>query len=332
MSIDEILNSLDKKTAARVKKATDVKLVRHPYKSLGITVATGGWVEGHVHLFYGPKSSGKSLQLLQTIAKHQDENPDFTAAFIDAEGTFDNDFAASLGVDNERLVVTHDKSFDQAQDSAVALTKAGVDFLVIDSISTLIPAAFLDNGDIKGADGQKQMGARSKSCGILLNSMHYVNNKTAIFLISQAKMNLGGLVASHMPDGGQAVNHGSTQIIKLSASSAAKQQIEGDVYSNGQVFKQPIGREVNFFVEKNKSGPASGVGSYNMYYDGGFIGIDNVAETISLASKYNFIEKGGAWFTVNGRRFQGERAVVDYLNSDLDYYEELQAKVMSAVG
>jgi recombination protein RecA len=333
MTFEDVLSKLDKKTAARVKKASEVKMERLPYYSLGITQDTGGFVRGHVHLLYGPKSSGKSLVLQQTIGMHQDRDPNFVAGWIDGEGTFDPDFAKALGVDTDRLIISHDKSFGQAQNTAVALVKAGVDMLVIDSISVLIPDAFLEKDEIKGAEGQKQMGARAKACGVLLNSIHYENDRTAVFLISQAKMNLGGLVASHMPDGGQAVNHGSTQIIKLSASAALKQQITGKVYKNGEVFEMPVGREVNYFVEKNKAGAAAGVGTYDMYYAGDKIGIDVDNEIVELAAKYKLIEKGGAgWFTVAGRKFQGADAVIDFLNSDLDYYDELKAKVLSING
>jgi len=334
MSIEDVLAKLDKKTAARVQKASEVKMVRHPYKSLGLTAETGGWVEGHVHLLYGPKSSGKSTQIYQTIADRQEADPEFTAGVIDAEGTYDPDFTAKLGVDNDRVLISHSKSFEQAQNVGVEFLQAGVRLLVVDSISVLIPMGFLDDGDLKGADGMKQLGLRAKSTGIMLNSLSYANQEThaGIFIVSHGKLKLNAMGASLSYDGGTAMEHSATQIIRLTASASARQQIEGDVYQNGQVFKKPIGREVNFFVEKNKAGAASGVGEYNMYYAGNFMGIDTVSETVKLASKYNFIEKGGAWFTVNGRKMQGEKAVVDYLNSDLDYFEDLQSKVLSVVG
>ncbi len=334
MGIETILSKLDKKTAARVVKASEVKLVRHPYKSLGLTADTGGWVEGHFHLIYGDKSAGKSLQLYQTIAKMQEIDPEFTAAVIDAEGTYDREFVASLGVDNDRVLVSHAKSFEQAQNVAVEFIQAGVNILIIDSVSVLIPMAFLEkDGSISGADGMKQIGVRARSVGLMINAMHYVNEKTAVFMISHVKMQItqqGGLKGF---DGGKSMEHGCTQIIRLSASTALTNQIEGEVYKNGQVFKQPIGREVTYFVEKNKAGEAAGKGTYNMYYAGDNLGIDNLNETIKLAQKYGFIETAGAgWATVNGKKVQGPVKIAEALMSDLDYYELLQKQVSEVVG
>jgi RecA/RadA recombinase len=334
LSIEALLSKLDKKTAARIKLASEVQLTRHPYKSLGLTADTGGWVEGHIHLLYGDKSAGKSLLLYQTIGKMQKLYPEFTAAIIDAEGTYDRDFAASLGVDNDRVIISHAKSFEEAQDMAVRFIEAGVSFLMIDSISTLIPMAFFDkDGSISGADGMKQIGVRAKSVGLMINAMHYVNDRTAIFMISHVKMQITQQGASKGYDGGKASEHGCTQIIRLSSSTAASRQIDGEVYRNGQVFKQSAGREVTYFVEKNKSGLTSAAGEYDMYYGGPEVGIDNLKETILLGKKFGFIESGGAgWVTINGRKIQGPEKIAEYLMSDLDYYEELQSKVLTAIG
>lgn len=51
-------------------------------------------------------------------------------------------------------------------------------------------------------------------------------------------------------------------------------------------------------------------------------GVDYVREIVTFAINYGFIQKGGAWFTVEGERFQGQDKVVTYFREN----PELQTK------
>jgi len=328
MNYEELLSKLDPKTQKRVLRASEIKIDRRPYASVGLTRMTGGFAMGRIHLIYGPKSAGKSMSILQTVARHQDN---LTAAIIDSEGTIDPAFCERYGLDTEKIMVNNSKSFDAAQDFGVEVIKAGVDILVLDSISTLIPGAFLDDkGETKGADGQKQMAVRAKSTGVMMNSFHYNNENTAIFVISHGKMDLSGSHAKMTYDGGKNMEHSASQIIRLTASAAESQQLEGEVFVGDRVFKKPIGREVNVFVEKNKLGPASGTSKYNMFYNGDFVGIDVYGETITAAIEMGIVEKGGAWLKYKGRQWQGLPKMSLDVRRELDLFEELEREVIEA--
>lgn len=326
--INDILAKLDKKTRDRVLLAKDTEIIRHPYYSLGLTRLTGGWAEGRIHLFYGPKSAGKSMILMQTAGQQQALGK--SVALIDAEGSYDKEFGARLGVDNDNLIINGAKSFAKAQEAGVDLIKAGVDILIIDSISNLIPEAFLEeNGDTKAAENQKQIGVKSKSTGVLLNSLHYNNKHTAIFIISQVRMQAGAQHFSQGYEGGKAMEHAASQIIKLSASSAEKQQKTMKLDINGRLVEKPVARDVSIFVEKNKLGPASGTSEYRMYYDGPFLGIDTFQETVKIGVETGVIAKGGAWLKYDGQSWQGEANMAESFKSDLDLFEKVQKEVLA---
>jgi len=330
LSYETILAKLDKKTRERVQKASEIEIVKHPYASLGLTKITGGgFAEGRIVLFYGARSTGKSAHIMQTVGQQQLKGK--TVALIDAEGSYDPEFGARLGVNNDELIVNNAKSFAKAQEAGVDLIKAGIDILVIDSISNLIPDAFLDGEETKGAENQKQIGVRAKSTGILLNSLHYNNDKTAIFVISQARMQLGAMHATMGFEGGKAMEHAASQIIRLSASASESMQIKGDVLNDaGRIVQKPIGREVSVYVDKNKLGAPSGTTKYNFFYDGDFIGIDTFGETITLAVEAGVVEKGGAWLKYAGQQWQGAQKMSDALKSDLDLFEQIQKDVLAA--
>ena len=329
---EDVLSKLDKKTRDRVVLASEIKIERLPWASLGLNAATGGLARGRIHLLYGGRSTGKSLLAMQTIGKLQRELG-LTAAVIDSEGTTDPEFADKFGVVTNQLMVTHDKSFLGAGKSAKEFLSAGVDILLIDSTSTLIPDAFLDGDDIKDSDGQKQIGANAKATGILMNTLHYANeHDTIVIVISQARMNLAGQHAALTFTGGKALEHAASQIVRLTASGAESQQIKGNVVINGRAFQKPVGREVNLFVEKNKLGPASSTVKYKMYYDGDNVGIDTFEETVTLGIEYGVVEKAGAWLKYEGMQWQGSVNMATALNEDEVLFKQLQADVSEAMG
>lgn len=331
MAIEDVLARVDKKTRSRIMKASDINIVRYPWASVGLTAATGGLARGRVHLLYGNKSTGKSLLAMQTIGDLMREH-DLTAAVIDSEGTTDPDFVRKLGVDPDRLLVTHDKSFLGAGESAKDLLKSGIDILLVDSTSTLIPEAFLEKDEIKSADGQKQIGARAKATGILMNTIHYSNDNDAIIIVvSQARMAIGAMHASLTFEGGKAMEHAASQIIRLTSPAGESQQIKGEVHVGDKIFQRPIGREVNLFVEKNKLGPAAGTPKYNMYYSGESIGIDTYEETVRLGVEYGVVERAGAWYKYGGMQWQGSDAMGKAFREDEILFNEVKKLTVEAM-
>ncbi len=66
------------------------------------------------------------------------------------------------------------------------------------------------------------------------------------------------------------------------------------------------------------------------YYQGETLGVDKVGETLDVAEMCGLVEKGGAWYTVDGERLQGRAKAVQYLKDNPDVanklIEEINAK------
>ena len=230
------------------------------------------------------------------------------------------------------MILEHKKSFGAITDTAVLYIKAGIDVLVVDSISDALPEAFIDSksGDVNTFDAMKQLGAHAKSCTIMTNAFHYVNEKTAIILISQTTTFIASTYTKQIPHGGQKIGFSASQVIKLSSSNTDAEAIKAEVVVGNNVEKLSIGRSVKALVEKNKLGPQSRTAEYDVYYDGPSLGVDRVGELVKLAVSLGVIEKGGAWFKWYANQFQGESKVTAWLKDNPDMQEKLLAEIEEA--
>jgi recombination protein RecA len=108
-------------------------------------LGAGGLPRSRITELFGPSSSGKTTLLLQTIAHLQSIG--LTAAWIDADRTYDPAYAAHLGVVVERLPVAQPEAAEHALEIARQLARSGaVDLLVVDSAATLVPSLELETG------------------------------------------------------------------------------------------------------------------------------------------------------------------------------------------
>jgi recombination protein RecA len=148
ITIDNILSKLDPKTRARVQSAQDIKVEKQLTPSIGLNMALkGGLGYGRQVLVWGNKSAGKSSFCLQMIAIAQKEGK--TCAWIDAEASYDQKWAETLGVDSSKLIYSSAKTVNDMVDVGVKLMEAGVDLIVVDSISALLPGIYFEKDGMK---------------------------------------------------------------------------------------------------------------------------------------------------------------------------------------
>jgi recombination protein RecA len=332
IQIEDFLAQLDPLLRKRVGSATDVEIKKQKTPSISLNHALkGGFGYGRQVLIWGNKSAGKSSFCLQMIADAQKDGK--LCAWIDAEQSFDPEWAKKLGVNTDSLIYSEARTINDMVDVANQLMKAKVDILIVDSISALLPAIYFekDSTELKQLENTKQIGAEARDMTNAVKMLNYANNqenKTLIVLISQQRNNIGAMYASHVPTGGQAVKFFSSTIVKLWSSESENQAIKGKIQSGDKLIESKIGRVVNWHVDFNKTGPAFLGGSYDFYFDGGQYGIDRVADLVDTAELTGVIEKGGAWYTVLGERLQGRAKVIDYLKSNPEKLEELESAII----
>jgi recombination protein RecA len=329
--LDDILAKLDPKTRARVQSAQNVKVERQSTPSIGLNMALrGGLGYGRQVMVWGNKSAGKSSFCLQMIAIAQKEGK--TCAWIDAEDSYDQEWAELLGVDSASLIHSKVKTINDMVDVSTKLMDAGVDIIVVDSISALLPAIYFekDGNELKDLQDTKQIGAEAKDMTHAVKMLNYANKNTLLVLISQQRNQFGSMHASHIPTGGMAVKFFSSTVIKLWSSEAEANAIKAGVKVGDKIIEQRVGRPVNWIIDYNKLGPPNLSGQYDFYYQGDTLGIDAVGETLDVAEMCGVVEKGGAWYTVNKERFQGRAKAVQYLRDNpevvLGLQEEIRAR------
>jgi len=160
IDIDNILAKLDPKTRARVQSAQDIHIEKQLTPSIGLTDALkGGFAYGRQVLVWGNKSAGKSSFCLQMIALAQKDGK--TCAWIDSEASYDQSWAEALGVDSSKLIYSPAKTVNDMVDVATKLMDAGVDLIVVDSISALLPAIYFEK------DGNEMKDLQDTSFGLL---------------------------------------------------------------------------------------------------------------------------------------------------------------------
>jgi recombination protein RecA len=322
---DQILANLDPKTRQRVQMATGVDAERQQTPSISLNLALkGGLGYGRQVLIWGNKSAGKSSFCLEMIGMAQKNGK--TCAWIDSEHSYSAEWAEKLGVDSSSLIYSSAKTINDMVDVATQLMDAGVDIIVVDSISALLPAIYFekDSDDLKKLEDTKQIGAEAKDMTHAVKMLNYTNKNTLLVLISQQRNQFGSMHASHIPTGGMAVKFFSSTVIKLWSSEAEANAIKSGIQVGDKIIEQKVGRPVNWIIDYNKLGPMGQSGQYDFYYQGKELGIDDIGEVLDSAEMMGKIQKGGAWYTINEERFQGRNKAVEYLRNNLNVVESLK--------
>ncbi len=332
MSFEDFLSKLSPKDAKSIKTATDVKVERIPLASRRLTKELrGGIGKGRISTFYGNFSAGKTMLTLQSIGLWQKQG--LVCGFIDCEGTLDGAFARKLGVNTDELVVDGSKSSGRVEKICKAWMQAGIDVIVIDSISDIMPETFVDDKTSELSESRKQIGQHAKAIGELIKGIHYINEGTTIVLLSQTTTSLAGMHPEQKPHGGNKVEFGSSTMIQLISSAANDKQKKGLVHNGHIETEVSIGRSVRATVKKNKVGPQWRTAEYDIYYDGDFIGVDSVGELVDMCAEAGVLQKSGAWVKLDDERsWQGRPKTITAVREDPELEAELEMLLEETYG
>lgn len=333
-TIEEALAQLDPKLRKRLGPAVGIKTEMQPTPSPGLNRALGGgFPYGRQVLLWGSKSSAKSSLCLQMIGMAQKEGK--LCAWIDAEMSYDEDWAKRLGVDTSQLIYSEARSINDMVDVGVALLNAGVDIIVIDSISSLLPAVYFekDSDELKPLDQTKQIGAESKDLKHAWLMLNYANNRekpALIIAISQARNNIQQTYTQAAPTGGLTTQFMSSTIVKLFSSSSDSQAIKAKIQVGDKLIEQKVGRKVRWEVLNSKTSAPGDSAEYDFYYRGDYIGIDSIGDLVDTAEMLGFVSRTGAWYLLpDGSKVQGRDAFVAKVKEDKELYDSLYEKVHS---
>lgn len=329
VSVEEVLSQLDPRIRKRLGTGEGVKVEHQPTPSYGLNRAlNGGLPYGRQVLIWGSKSSAKSSLCLQTIALAQKEGK--ICAWIDAEMSYSEDWAKALGVDTSKLIYSQARTINEMVDVGVGLMEAGVDLIVVDSITSLLPAIYFekDSDELKQLENTKQIGAESRDFSNAWKMLNYANNKvkpTLLILISQSRNNISAMYTSQQPSGGQATKFYSSTVVKLFSSESENQAIKGKIHVGDKLIEEKIGRKVRWELQFSKTSPAFQSGEYDFYFRGDEVGIDSIGDLVDTAESIGLINRTGAWYQLDdGTKVQGRENFIARVREDLDLQDSIK--------
>lgn len=330
-TLEEAMAQLDPRIRKRLSTGVGFKTTYQATPSFGLNRAlNGGLPYGRQVLIWGSKSSAKSSLCLQMIALAQEEGK--LCAWIDAEMSYSEEWAKSLGVNTDQLIVSQARTINEMVDVGTNLMNAGVDLIVVDSITSLLPAIYFEKGtdELKELENTKQIGAESRDFSNAWKMLNYANNKvkpTLMVLISQSRNNISAMYTSQQPSGGQATKFYSSTVIKLFSSESDNQAIKGKIAVGDKLIEEKVGRKVRWEVQFSKTSPAFQSGEYDFYFRGD-VGIDSIGDLCDTAEMMGLVNRTGAWYQMeDGTKVQGRDAFVNRVREDLNFQDDLKAKV-----
>lgn len=283
---DDALNSALKAINSQYKSETgDPLLAKLSDKPLDVekissgslvldSILGGGFPVGRIIEIYGPESSGKTSIALNAAGYVHKQGGN--VAFIDLENALDPIYAAKLGVDTEKLIVSQPEYGEQALDLVLALTETGLmDLIIVDSVANIVPKS-----EIEGDIAQQRMGevARIMSKALRKLTRPANKNKCTVIFINQVREKIGVMFGNpETTPGGKALKFYASQRIEIRRTG----QVKDDADS-----KKVIGTSVRLKVVKNKVAPPFKMEETVLTFNKG---INKAAEMVMVAPDHGVI-------------------------------------------
>jgi recombination protein RecA len=248
---------------------------------------------GHKIELYGRESSGKTTIALKIVAKYQSLNK--RIVWVNAENSYDPQWAEINGVDNSKLVVVKPETLEDAGDLVISLIPK-VDLIIVDSIVALLPAE-----ELEGKLEDKHMASQAKVNAPMCRKINqaYKNYKTTLIFINQCREKVGIMYGNpETTAGGRALKHLYDSRIEVRAGQAI------------EINKEKIGFEMNLKCVKNKKGKPQHQAVIDFYYTGNF---DNRKSLLFAGVKYGVIKFSGKTYEYKDLKAVGKEAFMELM-------------------
>jgi|GEM_PF-4150683 len=270
--------------ANRILKTEDVVPTGIP--SLDWTLVVGGIARGRVYIFYGDPSSGKTALSLHIMAQYQKQG--LYVMFIDAENTFETEFAKVFGVDVEAdtfFEVVKPETTEQTFEIITSAVRAGVvDLIVVDSVPALRPKDMVEgNRKPDNMTAMFKAGVFGRNLEMLIPEMAKAR-ASVIFINHTYETNDPFAQYKEAPTkGGNTLKYNCDVRLQIHAKGMLKNKLDQD-----------IGTKVVYKVWKNKLGINHRLSNQvRLNWLKGFMINDNVIKT---AVDLDVIQIAGAWY------------------------------------
>lgn len=320
--VEDALSRLQKKygddVLMQLDKEIDFKVDWVSTGCYGLDELVGkGIPRGRIIEVFGAESGGKSTLSLFLMAQLQKKGG--RVALIDAENAFDGTYAANIGLDISKLLVSQPTTLEESMDIIKELVETGAfDMIVVDSVSALVPKSEIEGDDFMKDTMAIQARLMSRALRILAGPIS--KSKTIVIFINQIRDKVGVFFgAKTTTSGGRALKFFSSVRLEVS---------KGPKIEKGET---QIGNEIIVTAVKNKVGFPWKKATLDLYYAKG---IDLYSDTLDFGEKVGAIKKVGNTYSFGevvlgvGRDkakkalvedekiYQEVRLAIDNINSD----------------
>jgi len=317
-ALDRVLKQIEKQygkgtiqTLGKSQTRLAVDAISTGSLALDMAVGIGGVPRGRVVEIYGPEASGKTTLSLHIVANAQKVGG--LCAFVDAEHAFDPDYARTLGVDMDALLIHQPDSAEQALDVVEALVRSNaLDAVVVDSVAALVPRE-----EAEGEMGDQSVGlqARLMSKALRKLSGSIAKSRTTVVFINQIRTKIGVMFGSpETTPGGRALKFYSAVRIEIRRIGSIK---DGE---------EIIGNRCLIKVAKNKVAPPFKRCEVDMLFRRG---LSREGDLLDLGAECGVVDKMGAWFSHGGTRLgQGRENARRFLEGNPDLAQEIETAIV----
>lgn len=312
-----------------------VEHIRTGSPMLDECLGIGGIPRGRIIQLAGKESSGKTMLALSCIKNYLNQNPENTAMFIDAEFTYDPEWAESLGVDTSRVMVIKTNEAKKIFDGLIGIpnpnsrvgkkkmkgildfVKEGSDprfknlgIIILDSVAVLSTPQEEDS-----EAGKMNVASLARFLTVELKKLTPVlaESNVTFIGINQLRENIGVMYGPNTSSpGGRALKHACSVMIEMSP-------IGGSAFEDENGTR--VGHKVRASVRKNKVGKPFGKAEYSIKYTEGMINTEE--ELVELGIKYNIIERpNNVTYVIGEESFRGRAKVSEHVKSFSENMEE----------
>jgi recombination protein RecA len=282
----------------------------------------GGWPLNCWNEVVGMESSGKTALCLKTIAANQVLRDDYATLWVASE-EYNREWAARLGVDNERVVLATTNVMEDAYQIIVdALDSQAFDAVVVDSYPALIPST-----EDEAVMDEWQVGLGARLTNKLMRKSPRVQRRVPgernclAIMINQWRDRIGVQFGDpRTTPGGKGKNF----------SFFTRVEVSRDEWINDSS-RTRVGQVIKARTMKNKTAPPARVATVSFYFqDSAPFSVgdyDSLQEVWGIATTYDIIERHGAWYHFEGRKWNGKDPVFQSMREDPVLRDRVEAHV-----
>lgn len=299
----------------------------------------GGLPMGRMIEFAGAERSGKTTTALDVVKncqiKFEKEGKGRKVCFVDAENTFDVEWASKLGVRVEDLLLIkpQEQYAEQIFEIMRSVIETGeIGLIVLDSVAQLVSKQAFEEDIEKKTYGGIAM-SLTKFCNIIVPLLGKYN--CMCIMINQVREDLNNPYNQFITPGGRGFKHNCS--VRLMFQQGDFLDINYKKLNRG--CENPAGNEVNVKIEKSKVCRSDRrLGFYTLNY---LEGIDYINDMIDVLLQTGNIIQAGSYFSLvdnetgevlsdeegNPIKVQGRSNLYKRLKEDTGLYETIISKV-----